>query len=449
MVTPRSKHKTAPQEHAPRKPSHSEEGAHFNDSPQLIYWLLICISLLLGFNTISHLDGGIGDEDVHRYQINWFINGQFEVFKYVTMIPSYHAVVAALAKLTGLTSLNGLRFVHLLFAASVIPVFYRLCSHFYPHQAQSRTLMLVFTPFLFPLFFLTYTDLPSLTFTLLMIERSVKQDYRWAAVAAFGAVLLRQPNIMWVGFTLSLIALQTFQEHYGSNKATGLRTAALQLFKREFITLYLRRSNGLIAVVMAFIAFVVINGGVALGDAEQHPISFNLSNLYFFLLVSFALFLPFAVEQVPAIFQLLKHNVWILALLAAGFALYWYTYEHPHIYNRTELGWYRHNWLLHYTADITAFRIVSFFPIAWMALSYVCAARKGSYNKQILLLIPFALLSFVPLPLIEQRYYIVSLILFLVFRPSLSRPASTMTLCYYMGLSAYILFNISRKTFFL
>ena len=66
-----------------------------------------------------------------------------------------------------------------------------------------------------------------------------------------------------------------------------------------------------------------------------------------------------------------------------------------------------------------------------------------------LLLVPFALMSFVPMPLIEPRYYIAALSLFLAFRPVVSDTTNIVTLVYYVLASAYILLNISRQAFFL
>ena len=417
-------------------------------STQTIFWMMILVSLLLGFNVVSHLSGGIGDEDVHRFQINWFIQGRFEIFKHVTMLPLYHGLVALLAKLTGLTSLNGLRFVHMVLAAGVIPAMYCLVRCFYPNEKMSRTLLLVFVPFMFPLFFLTYTDLPSLMLVLFMVERAWKRAYCWAAVLAFFAVLMRQPNIIWVAFVSCLVALNTAQDMRIGWRFRG-KGKDLGLLDRAYLLQVLDRTKYFLLVFFLFAVFVFVNGGVAVGDAEQHPISFNLSNLYFFLLVAFVLFLPFNIEQVGNIKKLLIQHWWIWLVLIVAFFIYFNTYEHPHKYNRTALKFYRHNWFLHYTGDYFLARILSFVPMAWMSLSFACAVRSSEYGRVILLMLPFALLSFVPLPLIEQRYYIVALTLFLAMRPKMSPLSTGITLFSFITLCAYILFNVTRKTFFL
>lgn len=425
-----------------------KQTGHLDSSPLALFSLLVGVALLLGYSIIVHLHGGIGDEDVHRFQINWFINGRIEIFKYVTMIPLYHGLVAFFAKISGLTSLNGLRFVHMLLAMGVVPAMYRLVRCFYPDESISRTLLFMFTPVIFPLFFLTYTDLPSLALVLVMLERAWSRHYFWAGVAALFAVLMRQPNIIWVVFTGGVIALRTAQT---MSLSINFRTpgSLLALFGSTYIMAILRKCRWLLLVFGVFAIFVVLNGGVALGDAEQHQVTLNLSNLYFFLLVAFVLFLPFNLEQVGDIYRLICAHWWLVLVLAGLFFIYFNTYGHPHKYNSPELDFYRHNLFLYYTSDIRLLRVLSFFPMAWMTLSFITTIQKSQYRGIIVLTLGFGLLSFMPLPLIEQRYYLVALTLFLAMRPPMTMVGTYATLGVFIALDAYILFNISQKTFFL
>jgi hypothetical protein len=391
----------------------------------------------MGYWMITHLDVGIGDEDVHRFQITWFIQGRYDIFEHVTMLPLYHMVVASLAKLTGLTSLDGLRLVHLVFAAGAIPAFYLLCRATYPAEAASRTLQFLWLPLLFPLFFVTYTDLPALAFSLLMLERTLRRSYFWAGLFGLVAVAMRQPNIAWVAYALCLVSLQSLRGGWGDalSKDSLLEVAA--------------KARYLLLVMLVFLVFVFYNGGVAVGDSQQHPLSFNLSNLYFCLLVAWLLFLPFNIQQLGSIRHLLVAHRWTWALLALAFLAYCFTYTATHKYNSPQLDFYRHNLWIHYTVDFTVGRVLAFIPMAWMALSFVTAANASGHRREMLLLAPFAALSFLPMPLIEPRYYIVALCLFLALRPPMSRVTTVVTFAYYITTSAWILYNISRQNFFL
>jgi alpha-1,2-glucosyltransferase len=404
-----------------------------SDRTVVLFWVLITVSLLFGFNVFTHLKEPIGDEGVHSFQIYKFINGSYEHFKYVTMLPLYHAANALVTKIIGSTDFNFLRISNLLLSAIVIPSFLALVKTLYPSQAYIRSLQFIFIPFLFPLFFLVYTDLFSLAFTLAMIERTLKKKYVLAATFALFAVSIRQPNIIWVGYCCFLILL-------------GLERP---LLNKKFISDYLRKIWPYIIVILSFGVFIIWNGGVAVGDTEQHHVSLNISNFYFFLLVSFALFLPYNIARIGDVKSLIVDNKWIIILLIVLFFIYMATYEHPHKYNTKELSFYRHNLFLYYSCDVYWLRILSFFAMAWMALSYYAAAYASEGRIPLLLLLPFTLLSTVPLPLIEQRYYLVSLALFVALRPPVPEKISTLTLIYYIGVTGYVIYHVSRMNFFL
>jgi alpha-1,2-glucosyltransferase len=427
VLKPQSESNQRPAQSAPVLPIYTADRA------LIFFWLLIAVSLLFGFNVITHLKEPIGDEGVHSYQIYKFVNGSYEHFKHVTMLPVYHAVNALFVSLFGFTELNYLRFTNLLLSVLTIPSFLALVKIFYPQQAYIRTLQFVFIPFLFPLFFIIYTDLFSLAFVLIMIERTLKKNYKVAAVVAFFAVFIRQPNLIWVGYCCLLILLDIESP----------------LVSKASVTEFLKKVWPFILVILSFGMFVIWNGGVAVGDTDQHQISLNISNFYFFLLVSFALYLPYNIARFGDVKDLLVSNKWLIVLVIILFFVYMATYEHPHKYNTKELSFYRHNLFLHYTCDVYWLRILSYFAMAWMALSYYAAAHVSKDHKPLLLLLPVTLLSIVPLPLIEQRYYLVSLVLFIAMRPSIPEKISVLTLIYYIGVSGYVLYHISRMNFFL
>jgi alpha-1,2-glucosyltransferase len=402
------------------------------DNSRFFFWLVIAVSLLLGFNTISHLGGPIGDEGVHSFQIRWFAEGKYQIFKYITMLPGYHAANAFIIKILGGTDLNYLRLASMALGFLMIPAFLVLVKHFYPAQAYSRTLQLVFVPIVFPLFFVIYTDLLSLAFALAMIERTLNKKYIWASVFALGAISVRQTNAVWIIYCGLLVLFD--EERFE--------------FTLDYVYGYLKRTWPYAIVLLLFIGFVAWNGGVAIGDAEQHQVSFNLSNFYFFLLVSFALFLPHCFAMVSDVRALLLSNRWIFIAIIVMFFVFMATYEHTHKYNSETLSFYRHNLFLHYSSDIVWLKIVSYFAITWMALTYYVTTQKVDKRAPLLLLLPITMLAIVPMPLIEQRYYLVPLCLFIAMRPPVPK-VTVITMTYYIVLSSYIMYHISREHFFL
>lgn len=174
--------------------------------------------------------------------------------------------------------------------------------------------------FLFPLHFffafLYYTDVPSLFFVLACYLAAVPcRRYRLGAALGAAAVLMRQTNAVWVAFALASAALnrclltvdggkpqsagssngsgkgQRCSEESGSSPASREPGALLGVLPVELARCarqawLLRRQLAadlwpLAAVVAAFAAFVVANGGIVVGDKAHHaPVRHLAQPLY-------------------------------------------------------------------------------------------------------------------------------------------------------------------------
>lgn len=401
--------------------------------------LLLLATAIVTAASIRHLHEGIGDESVHAFQISWFIQGTYQIFENVTVIPLYHATIALILKVTGAQSLEAMRVAHFLLAMLCLPVYYLLCRRLLGSTdvAMERTTQLFFLPILFPLFFLIYTDIPALTLTLFMIERAIAGRYVQASALGLAAVLFRQTNLVWVAYAATVYLCRD-KHKLISIKAWRDRLAG------EIPALL---SFGLIFLVA--LLFIAINGGIAVGDVEQHTVSFNLSNAYFMLLVAFAVFLPWHVAQLSAIYKLLCKYPWILFGIILIAIVYWFTYSHPHRYNSAELSYYRHNLILHYTADFPVYKLAAYTAMTWTCLSFSTIILQSQNKHELQLLAPFALLVVIPLPLIEQRYYLVALSLLLALRPPMKSRMEQISLLYSISWSTYLFYNVSKANFFL
>jgi len=99
------------------------------------------------------------DELNHYSQIELFLRGEFRVFtRYLTTIPGYHAIVAAILKMTGGESLDAARLVNAAFALIAVAGFHALRKRLWPGTETLATAQLLALPILVPLFFLVYTD---------------------------------------------------------------------------------------------------------------------------------------------------------------------------------------------------------------------------------------------------------------------------------------------------
>lgn len=147
-----------------------------------------------------------------------------------------------------------------------------------------ETLTLTLLPPLYFFSFLYYTDIVSITFVLAMVYYSLKQRYLWSSVFGLGSVLMRQTNIVWVGIIFAQAALDNIASVRRKKvpealKSEDLFRTVLDLLKdtytrpRHFlneILLIVRSFWGFIVVLASFVAFVIVNGSIVVGDKSAH-----------------------------------------------------------------------------------------------------------------------------------------------------------------------------------
>jgi alpha-1,2-glucosyltransferase len=181
------------------------------------------------------------------------------------------------------------------------------------------------------------------------------------------------------------------------------------------------------------------------GDRNKHEIGFSPTNIAYFLLCAWFVFLPQNLQAVPRIGALLRRPANI-ALLVVGFALYMVTYANTHQFNGPGLRFYLHNEGLYWLTKYTWIRAAAFVPMAWMVLT-LCVTRLADARLHILFLI--APLSVGLHPLIEPRYYLPALTLFQVWRPTTGARWENAMLVLNVIVTAGIMWGITSERFFL
>ena len=395
--------------------------------------------LVFTFTLLLSLPHETADEGFHTPQIWAFFSGDYKIETSLTVLPVYHAIIAGVLKAVGHFSIPFARFVHLCISCLALPVFWHICTLLKHPDRDTRTLQFLLMPIILPFFSLIYTDLPALLAILLTVLYTLKKNYAASALFALLAIFMRQTNLIWVAFCGVLI----IGEHW-----PHLFVRRWDSFKQEFLPLFLKLLPYALTSVAAG-CFFYFNGGVAVGDSHQHRISINLSNLYFLLLLCFVFFLPYNLASTEKIFNLLKDNGKIWYGLAMCFVIYMATYSNSHQYNSFGLSFYLRNVVLHYTVEFPVAKALTFFPIAWSALAFYLLAKESPQKWRMWVLYLFMIISVVPLPLVEQRYYIVALVMFLAFKPSTSALADRFCLFMYLPMSAALLYFISQAKLFL
>jgi alpha-1,2-glucosyltransferase len=395
--------------------------------------LIVLIAAIFGYTIITMNVSLHADEGFHAGQIWLFYSGEDRLAGNITVPPTYHYIIGKIVKFTGGYHDNLLRLISLCIALLSIPVIYHAAKFYNSTNAWEKTLHIYFTPFIFPYFFVLYTDIWSLFAIASSMLLALNRRFYWAGLAGGVAVLVRQDNIAWVGLIYLYVCFEFVNE---INKTNAICFARNALTKGAIFNL----------IFLGFLAFVYINGGVAIGDADAHKISaFNFSNLHVFLICCWLLFLPFHISQIPTILPLLRKPAVIISLLV-GFVIYVGTLKNTHSYNRIMYDYFVHNAIIHLLTDYALIKILSFFLAAWTILSFINMPLPDWRWRVLILVAPLAAISH---PLIEPRYYIPAFFIIHILRPRLSSGVEFFTLSLYIISSAYILYGTTLEKLFL
>ncbi|MDD4319099.1 MAG: hypothetical protein PHW10_02125 [Candidatus Peribacteraceae bacterium] len=392
-----------------------------------------------------------GDEGFHFEQIELFLKGELRNTGAVTTIPGHHAFLALLSVLTGLRSLLFYRAVTLCLGILSVFVFHDIARRLEPRTALVRTAQYVFLPILFPFFFLLYTDVPSVLLSLLALRSLLRRRYAGSALWGILSITVRQNNIIWLGF---LFALFLWRE-YGRTLLRPLPSAL-----RRRLTPYLpaaqpplgrfRLAAGWFWFLLGFVlfaAFVVWNGGIAIGDKGAHPFpNLHLGNVYFLLFLLFFFFLPLHLFRMKEAAARLRTSRMLMPLLVVAFVVYMFTFVNTHGYNQDLYSVFLRNRILVYFNLSLLLKTAFFLPVGFALLSLAASPRK---RTEFLLLLPLTVLYLLPSWLIEQRYYFVPFVFFLLFRAGLSRRQEWAQAAYSVLFTGVIYYIVATRYLFL
>ena len=362
-----------------------------------------------------------GDESFHYAQIERYVAGDYSMNPAITVLGGFHVSATIFGRLIGNSTKEDIRLFVLLISGATMLLFWSLVRSFEPQASTMRTLQFVFFPLLFPFWFLIYTDVYALMWLLLAILALTRDRVHVSGILMIVSVLVRQTHIVW----LAMLGLWTV------TVAAPLRQLATR-----------GASFGIGAGL--FLLFVMVNGGVAVGDQGNHPaFVFHTENLLFMLLCFFAMFLPLILSTLPQIVRL--PPALLVGVLLSSVGLYFGTFrvDHP---NNIGLNFFVRNALLEAMTASTSAGVVTSVAIALAVLS-LCVIRLRQPVQY--LIYPFAALSVMPSWLIEQRYYLPAFALFMLFRESAS-PRVERTLLAVNVIMAFCLFvGVTEGWFFL
>jgi len=368
------------------------------------------------------------DEFYHYIQLAT-IKNRGELYEGVTPLPGYHLFLLAWGAIFDQFSLSFFRHINVGIALLSLGAFLFAVHGIDKKYSKEKTLQYLFFPLLLPHFFLVYTDVLSMGLVLLCMGFLLRERYDLAGLCAIASVLVRQNNIIWLVFVGLFVLWSKYRfDLRGMHLATALKDNVVVLL------------GGI-----AFTAFVIINGGVAMAVEHAHPsYTLHLSNVYFSLFCVFLLFLPLNIANATKVFGLLKNKRWLLPFCALCLAYFFFTFEVDYPFNDNRLL-ARNNLLHYFTAS--AWRTLCFgLCVIYAALSI---AVTKLHRQELLLLHPLALLYLMPSWVVEPRYAIAPLLLFNLFRrPTSPRVEFALTMLF-IATCLYIFLGYQTNKFIL
>jgi len=377
--------------------------------------------------------GTYTDELNHYSQIVLFRRGDFRIYTdTLTTIPGYHAIVAAILWIFGAESLNAARLVNAAFALIGVAGFHELRRRLWPGTETLATVQLLVLPILVPLFFLVYTDMLALALLLWATYATVCARHVWSALLLTMLVGVRQNEVVWAGFLAAVVVWPIWREHGFSAW-------------REIV------AKGLpyCVPVVAFLGFWWWNGSISLSheQAALHPdLSLHLGNLFFALFLAGA-FLPLhAVAGFRDFLARSRARPWLLAIPALVFAAFWWSFHADNPYNSVFPNYYIRNGLLIAIDTQPLVRAIAGVVITLAACGLAATRLRPPAAAW---LYPFAALFLAASWLIEQRYALVPLVLWLAFREHRGRTLEWATAALWLILAVCLFCGMIAIRFFL
>jgi len=321
-----------------------------------------------------------------------------------------------------------LRLTNVMFIIGCYFVFYEILKIIKHNRKESRAnlhehlnaLTLTSFPLLYFYSFLYYTDVGSTFFVFLCYYCSLLDCHITSAAVGCIAVLFRQTNIIWVGFSAACSILQYIVTEKEYQESNNVFLEIMSLIKNCFTHLVdvLKIAVPYVMVLVAFIVFIIKNDGIVVGDRSMHEASFNFPQmLYFAAFVNvFACFVYTRYFNLKKTLSSLKNISFakiILSFLVIGammIAVHKFTYVHKYLISDN-----RHYPFYIWRKIINCNWSARYLLVPVYFLSSIVMFNELSKESNNLWILFFFLCSFitlVPQKLLEFRYFIVPYILF-------------------------------------
>lgn len=390
---------------------------------RVVEGLLIPTLLAAGWFAMKDL-APRGDESAHLLQILAIHEGDWA--PRLTMIPGYHAVMAKAWSFFELpVSMASGRILTVALTLPGLLAFFLVARRLDRETATLRTASFLALPALFPYTFLVYTDTFALSLLLLAFAAHVDRRPLLSGIFGLASLLVRQSFAPWIALLLFMPDADERDRPY----------------HRDVLR---RWPHALVLAV--FTAFVLTNGGVALGGKHRHPFpQVHCENIAVTVALVLALTLPLWLAGGRILSDGRRRLPWALLGAAAVTGSWFAFYEVDHPFNT--LDDYVHNrvaaWL---STDQPRAAVVGAGLVVFLG-AFACGFMP-TVRRRFSLVLPFWAASLVPAWLIEHRYALPGLALWFLTRRSASRRTEVLLLLWFIVLDVALVVGIRSQAFF-
>jgi alpha-1,2-glucosyltransferase len=404
----------------------------FVREPEWILGIGLGILFVAALVAMRHV-GVFTDELNHYSQIVLFRRGDFRVYTdYLTTIPGYHAIVAAILWVFRAESLDAARLVNVAFALIGIAGFHSLRRHLWPGTETIATAQLLVLPILVPLFFLVYTDMLALALIVWAAFATLKERHWISALLITALVGVRQNEVVWAGFLAVMAAWPLWSER----GMQAWRTIAARVLPY-------------CVPVAGFLGFWWWNGSISLSheQAAVHPdLSLHAGNLFCALFLAGVLLPMHAIAGLRDFVDRTKQRPWLIAVPLLLFAAFWFGFRADNPFNALFPDYYIRNGFLLAIDTQPWLRALVGAVVVLAACGLAFTRLRPAYAAW---MYPFAALFLAASWLIEQRYALVPLVLWLAFREHRGRAIEFATMALWFALAVWLFRGMIAVRFFL
>lgn len=163
------------------------------------------IVTFLLFHLVYNTSKQVIDEEFHLRQGEHYCRGRFHIWdEKITTFPGLYLISGSFLSPFKACSVYFLRLTSMIASIANAYLIYIIRKAVIPKRSDAYLLLeSISLATLPPLYFfshLYYTDVLSVTMVLMMVYFSLREMHNWGALAGFLAILMRQTNVVWVGF---------------------------------------------------------------------------------------------------------------------------------------------------------------------------------------------------------------------------------------------------------